>query len=515
MYARGVIGVCLGVVAASCVLPGVARARVTGPADLGLLSSGLPAKAAALREWPTSERRASKAVHPELRLETWRARHGSITWIETIIDPQWLPPNPEEYLPAKLVLLENAYGDLDTSHVEWMTNGYLVRVTQTATVFYLALTPLPDTTAADDPAAMRRMARDLASRVITGIPEVMSIGSDEANVAPGGTRSVLLRVSFDEATVKQFADGIVGKPARPNLRDQLDRRRLDYWWGAMQWWTDGRTLGLFAPKANGGPWRANWVSKLDENWFLPQPSGLRPMQPRVAATGVDGALPKLVAALRTWPAAEQLENDVLPRSYSIEAVESARVGPVWILKVVDPEWLPQEPREILDSRFVVMRNTWDNYSYLPGYVEWKAQGYQVQVGQTDAVFCIRLTPLEGRIAEGDADALRAAARQLVSELIRDTDEGCGPDLAPGGVKAALLRYSFDNPTVREFDDGIVAIPKPPDVKTEVGYSQFKYWWRHVGWWTDGKVLGLFPIKATPDTWEPRFGSMLLEEWYGQ
>ena len=68
----------------------------------------------------------------------------------------------------------------------------------------------------------------------------------------------------------------MAQPAALDFKDTLDRRRWDFWWRRMGWWTDGRTLGLFTLKTEGVAWRADYdATGLDRGWFSP-PAALLP-----------------------------------------------------------------------------------------------------------------------------------------------------------------------------------------------------------------------------------------------
>jgi hypothetical protein len=229
---------------------------------------------AKLVSWPTAQQRAGKVVQPDSSHGALRAKRESIGWIRKIVDPQWLPDNPEESLGSKLVLLEKAYSEVDTSHAEWEKEGYRFRVSQTSTVFYLDVTPTRGKSAVGDVAAQRKAFRELASKVIQDVTDARS--ADGTRVAVGGTKPILMRVSFETARMRESTHGIVAQPAALDVKDTLDRRCWDFWWRRMGWCTDGQTLGLFTLKTEGGAWRANYdATGLDRGWFSP-PAALLP-----------------------------------------------------------------------------------------------------------------------------------------------------------------------------------------------------------------------------------------------
>ena len=234
--------------------------------------SALPGQVAELASWPTAERQMGKVVQSEASYWTRWANRSSIAWIQKIIDPQWLPDNPEKTLGSKIVLLEKAYDGLDTSHVEWEKNGYRFRASQTKTVFYLSVTPTQGAIVEGDIAANRKAIHELAFKLFNDVAEVKAaIKPGGANIAVGGTKSILMRSSFEATNVKQFDNGIVAQPMGIDPKDKLDCVRTDFWWRRMGWWTNGQTLGLFTLKAEGGSWQADYGCELDKCWHSEPP----------------------------------------------------------------------------------------------------------------------------------------------------------------------------------------------------------------------------------------------------
>ena len=236
------------------------------------IRSMLPGQVAKLAFWPTTEQRFGKVVKSNASKWAIRVSRNSIEWVRKVIDPEWLPDNPEKTLRSELVLLEKAYDGLDTSHIEWEKNGYCLRVSQTKTVFCLSIMPVHGKIVGGDMAAKRKASQGIVSKLVNDIAEVRTaIKPGGANIAIGGTKTILMRSSFEEASIKQFDHGIVARPAKIDINNELDDVRTDFWWRRMGWWTDGQTVGIFAPKAEGGAWVAHYGSELDKYWLSPPP----------------------------------------------------------------------------------------------------------------------------------------------------------------------------------------------------------------------------------------------------
>jgi hypothetical protein len=236
--------------------------------------TALPEKIIKLMSWPDIERLKKHIVQPEDSSEAMWAKRYSIEWILKIINPRWLPDNPKETLDDKLVLLEDAYDGLDTSHVEWQKDRYIFRVSQTRTVFYLDVTPTQGSIAEGKSDDIKKAVRELTSIIIKdNINYKSSSGND---IIAKNTLPILLNNCFDEARVKQYDDILVGKPkdltavstrdTNLTLNEKLDLKYSEYWWRKISWLTNGRTFGLFTLKDEGGAWLPSYNGP-DKDWF--------------------------------------------------------------------------------------------------------------------------------------------------------------------------------------------------------------------------------------------------------
>lgn len=266
-----VSSVVVSLLGVACLGLGTLYAEETSQPDTARsVSEALPGKVAKLASWPAAAQRIGKVVPADASKWALRAQRNSIEWIMTVIGPQWLPENPQEALGARLVLLQDAYDSLDASHVAWEKNGYHFSVGQTKTVFYVDVTPRRGKISDADMGAMRDASHEITSMVVKDVEEVKApMSAGEVNIAAGGIKPVLMASSFEAANVEPCADGIVAMPAKLDAQHELDRARWNFWWRRMGWWTNGRTLGLFTLKTEGGAWAANYHSVLDEDWLTP------------------------------------------------------------------------------------------------------------------------------------------------------------------------------------------------------------------------------------------------------
>lgn len=227
-------------------------------------------------------------------------------------------------------------------------------------------------------------------------------------------------------------------------------------------------------------------------------------------------LPAPVAKLINAPSAAQREaNEIEPNS-SNSIRRAKRDSIAWIETILAPEWLPGNPKEVLDVDTYLLGKGYSGVD--TSHVEWERNGYRVRVSQTNVAFYINMTPMNANIAEGGATEWKLAAQNLASKLFRDVlDERTDIDevrIALDGTRSILIRSAFQKAKVQQFDDGLLAEPEPSSVSDELDSIRFDFWWRRVGWWTNGRTIGFFTLKSVAaGPWIPRYEGRLDEIWF--
>ena len=56
---------------------------------------------------------------------TLRARRNSIEWVKKVLDPNWLPDDPN-YFDNNLIMIQNEYGPIDATHIRWNRSDYIL-----------------------------------------------------------------------------------------------------------------------------------------------------------------------------------------------------------------------------------------------------------------------------------------------------------------------------------------------------------------------------------------------------
>jgi hypothetical protein len=254
------------------------------------VAANLPGQVPDLFKWPdlkTIEKSKFKTGTESVHID--RAKRSSLQWVEKVISKEWLPTDPN-YLSNNLTMIQNEYGPIDATHIEWKKNGYTIRVTQSLTVFTITVIPDDGKSLGNTVAETRASISQLCARIIRDIPKVESTTEDNQviNIVPGGTRKFLLEKAFKKGGVKECDDGLAGILAEPDWNKHQDIQSHNHWWGRMAWWTDRRVVGLYTLKIEDGPWEAGYSPGNDHTWFEGSPQRRKKQERPDSAPGQSG-----------------------------------------------------------------------------------------------------------------------------------------------------------------------------------------------------------------------------------
>ena len=119
------------------------KAQTTQAGDLKkhTVMENLPRQVGSLFKWPALDAIAPKQfMTGKENVHVLRAKRTSLRWIGKVIDAAWLPENPDE-LKNKLIMVKDEFGPIDVTHLEWKKNNWIIRVSQSQTVFTITLLP--------------------------------------------------------------------------------------------------------------------------------------------------------------------------------------------------------------------------------------------------------------------------------------------------------------------------------------------------------------------------------------
>ncbi len=290
----------LVIVVVACLGQTIALAQPVLRPSAKSLAEAVPEKVAHLiKYWPDSTviggpNDVSRDKSRDVRL----ARKMSAIWIRKILSPDWLP-REQTPLGANLIMIRNEFGDFDVSHVQWATNGYVIKVSQTAGIFAVKLTPLDNNSVPETPEEKREFAKALGAQIFnnTGMRYGIRYSLNKEGkrikkrlkVPVKDLAAKICDYSFRAELTREYPDGIVGLAARKedegitgnspdrdvveqeNLEDNPNWHKLryswGYWWRHVCWWHDGKSIGFFTLKTEAGSWAADYSDNFGTGWF--------------------------------------------------------------------------------------------------------------------------------------------------------------------------------------------------------------------------------------------------------
>jgi hypothetical protein len=205
-----------------------------------------------------------------------RARADAFAWIVKVIDGSWLPPDPNA-LQQGAVMIQNAFGPNDVAYFRWEANGHTISVAQTQTVMLAHAQPkCADPQPAFATERRYMYAKDMLGRLIRPEADVIVPGPTRREIERRTIMPQLLLASFERAAIREYTKGIHGHSMRIDSRGTVQNPK--FWWESVSWWTDERTVSFYLLKTEGGPWAANYGSRLDEWWFEGSPYRMKRME---------------------------------------------------------------------------------------------------------------------------------------------------------------------------------------------------------------------------------------------
>ena len=357
---------------------------------------------------------------------------------------------------------------------------------------------------------------------------------------------ILLKTDYGPVARKGGLEGKIPKQTPTTTETEIRLR----WYDTLYWWTDGEIACFwvcFSPGSSGGcvdqkNWFANVLSlekglrtkkgKLTQEMIdkvLRVKSGLKeyvPVRPNETAETpkekrmIMENLPGQVGMLFKWPDLKTIPSDKLVTGIENKYTLRAKRSTIrWIYKVIDPKWLPESKKQ-LEERLTMIKDVHNSIDAT--YVEWEKNQYRFRITQSKTVLTIIVTPTT------DANAVSghtlqekiASASAICTQIVRNipkvevtTEDKEVINIVPQGTTSVLLAKTFNQGMVKQCDDGIVGQRARVDWKDELDRRSHEYWWGRMGWWTDGRKLGLYTLKIENGAWEASYSPGVDYRWF--
>jgi hypothetical protein len=240
----------------------------------------------------------------------------------------------------------------------------------------------------------------------------------------------------------------------------------------------------------------------------------RPSKNGSKTHGLDDYLPLTVRLLRGIMAAPLPEGKTHVANSDNRDIRRAKEEAVqWIFKTVRNDRLPADPNS-LRRRIVLLQNAVGPNDV--AVCQWERDAYLFTVAQTATVIVIQVVPAaeptksetarESRALLARSSALRVLNGQVDIEIREPTTSR----VVKRTIMPELLGASFDRADIQEYAGGLHGKCAGPRGRRD---SDYGFWWRRVGWWTDGTTVGLYTLKTEGGAWRAGYDSALDARWF--
>ncbi len=220
------------------------------------------------------------------------------------------------------------------------------------------------------------------------------------------------------------------------------------------------------------------------------------------------AFPHLAKSMLRWPEDKLLTGPQRVHGGDWRVAAARAQSAKWTRKLLRKDWLPADPKRLGEDTIPIR----DEYGRLDAtHVRWETSGHAIQVSQTRGTMVVKLTPLRAVEVPETLEDKKEYARDLcLKVLVETTHKGMpGEGNPPIRVRPVILDRSFSRGTVRDLPGGVVAgAPWKPmrdleyqkSIRSDNGIlrvpgSALTYcWWAQLGWFTNGKDVGLWTHK---------------------
>ncbi len=250
----------------------------------------------------------------------------------------------------------------------------------------------------------------------------------------------------------------------------------------------------------------------------------KPESVKIGPASLAECIPVPVSRLLEWPGSSVLAGPNLVDQNSVEATWPKEQCSDWLQKVVAPDWLPPA-----SAKPVLIRAEFEGRDTVR--MAWERNGYSIQVSQTASIFAMKLTPTERKDMGTDFSGKTQNARSLCVQVF--AKKGFRWGVSPGSrvpiddLSQKIAAYSFQPGLTRDLPNAHAACGRPqtiheagatrPQNETEAlrerdpGNQEwdktavaFRYWFRMISWYNDGKSVGFYFLKVEEGAWEPSY-----------
>ncbi|OHB54456.1 MAG: hypothetical protein A2173_10965 [Planctomycetes bacterium RBG_13_44_8b] len=204
-------------------------------------------------------------------------------WLNKVLAPSWLPSKGPE-----LIFIKREFEQRDVVRATWEINGYKLEVSQTAGIFAIKVSPLDSLTTGLTQEDKIENAKRICLEIFNKIGYRWS--ADGEKVPLKNLNQKIVMYSFRSESINYTKDdqsvwgtpqtiheaGVSSPTDDAEIRRQMDpnnpdwdnsSKSFDYWFRMVTWWNNGRSIGFYFLKVEGGAWSPSYDANFDRNFF--------------------------------------------------------------------------------------------------------------------------------------------------------------------------------------------------------------------------------------------------------
>ena len=249
-------------------------------------------------------------------------------------------------------------------------------------------------------------------------------------------------------------------------------------------------------------------------------------------TRLDQVIRPPMDKLFQWPAQSVLSGPNRINSNDISVAWPKKQCTEWINKVIAKQWLPDK-----NPDFIFIRDEFDGRDVVRA--TWEANNYRVEVSQTASILALKVSPLESQTTGMDHTEKIENAKHVCLGIFNKTGyrwSADGEKVPLKNLNKKIETYPFNPELIKYLEDDLAICGRPQTVH-EAGVSSpkddaeaqrqmdpnnldwsnssnsYRYWFRMVNWWNDGKSVGFYFLKVEEGSWLPSYDAKFDKNFF--
>lgn len=251
----------------------------------------------------------------------------------------------------------------------------------------------------------------------------------------------------------------------------------------------------------------------------------------ITPSSLKEAIPSPAYYLFQWPNNSVLNGPCRIDPLTIKNSPPLTMPDAWIKKVLAKSWWPPA-----SSKPIYLHGEFQERDVVR--MAWEKDACRIEVSQTATVMAIKISKLDGSAWGNTANEKIETAKKLCSEIFNETEQRrTGQlELVPvPGLPEKIISFSFNPDSIHVLpEDNAIwgrhqsmteenlkprtqeeneQDDRPGNINWYLGAASWKWWFRNIDWWNDGKSVGYYFFKSEADQWIPSGDNKIDRTWF--